>query len=187
MEEPQALQLSGYHLHPEVSGTLPCGHPWASTAPHGPECLGAIDAVEPVWGGEREAQAPGDCSPRWLSFSFGDPSQRPPSSACFTFPKISSPRAERTVVTPSHPGPDARSLPSQASNPWAGLEQPKSLPFTAPLRVMGRSLPPKRLVNCPGRAGSLAARSGRLLLLSSIAHHKPDLTMELPRKFSSKL
>lgn len=48
LKEPQALHLSRYHLYPEVSDSLPCGHPWASTAPHGPECLVAIHALEPV-------------------------------------------------------------------------------------------------------------------------------------------
>lgn len=53
--------------------------------------------------------------------------------------------------------------------------------------MVGVNPSPKRLINDPGPDASPAARSVCLLLLGSIAHHKPDLTMELPRKFSLEL
>lgn len=122
LKEPQALHPSRYQLYPEVSDGLPCGHPWASTAPHGPECLVAIHALEPVWKGEKEAQPTWGLPPTLGLLVFWRPQrqigrpppERPPGSGGFTFPKRGEVHSSPTL---SHPGPQLLELTFQSLQP----------------------------------------------------------------------
>lgn len=98
-----------------------------------PACLAAIDAVAPVWGAEREARAP--------PFLLETPPRGPLAPAASPFQR-SAPRGWSAQESLCRPGPGL-TFPS-LQPPRAGLGQPKSPTLSSPVRVMGRSLPPKR-------------------------------------------
>lgn len=89
--------------------------PGPQSAPHGPGCLGAIHALEPMRRGRR-AQVPWDCSPLWISISFGDPlnkrgtfSEKPPALAASLSHGLAHGGAQ-SGLTLSHPWPHVTEL-----------------------------------------------------------------------------
>lgn len=155
----------------------------------------AIHNVEPVWKGERGSRCLGTSAHSGFPFLLETtktnkrtPLEWPPRLWCLHICKTGSQRAEHTIVSlPPVRSPTRMELTFPSLQPLLRVGPAEVPAAHCSVECGGANPSPKRLINCSGLAGSPAGRSVCLLLLSSIAHHKPDLTMELPRKFSSKL